>query len=456
MNDPVGLGHWEGAYHFFFQHNPDDPVWGKMHWGHARSIDLVHWMDLPLALSPSVEGLDADGCWSGCVVENCGTYFAFYTGVEPERLCMATSKDGLLTWEKFNSRPLISYPPDGMKVSGFRDPRVWREGQLWYLLMGSGVEGSGGAALLYRSADMLNWEYIKPFLESKHLAEGEINTGSMWECPDFFPLGGRHVLCFSAYDAGLRRGLQSIYLIGDYKKNNFTVRKMGMLDWGGITYYAPQSFLDEKGRRIQFGWLQEERSVEAQIEAGWSGTASLPRILSLDQEGELKIEPVPELNILRGNAIETRPFLLTPNSTCMFPGLSGAALELEAEFELDDRYPDLTFGLLLRCSPDGSEETRIIYSSRKRCLLVDTRKSGGSTLGEIKEGQLSLRQGENLRLRVFLDHSILEVFGGESFWISSRIYPNRPDSMGVGVFVDGGSVLLKSMTGWEMESIWED
>src|SRR5215813_2310009 len=70
MNDPNGLIQWEGKFHLFYQHNPNGPVWGNIHWGHAVSPDLVHWSDLPIALAPTPGGPDEVGCFSGCAVNN--------------------------------------------------------------------------------------------------------------------------------------------------------------------------------------------------------------------------------------------------------------------------------------------------------------------------------------------------------------------------------------------------
>ena len=113
MNDPNGLSQWDGQYHLFYQYNPLAARWGVIHWGHAVSADLVHWADLPIALSPTPGGPDADGCWSGCIVNNGGVPTMLYTGLRnrAQRPCLATSDDGLLTWHKHPGNPVIAEPP---------------------------------------------------------------------------------------------------------------------------------------------------------------------------------------------------------------------------------------------------------------------------------------------------------------------------------------------------------
>jgi len=135
MSDPNGLMQWRGQYHLFYQHHPHSPLWGPMHWGHAASHDLVHWTHLPIALAPTPDGPDADGCWSGCAVDHDGVPTLVYTGVRStdgrpyrESVCLATSADELQTWTKYAGNPVIPASPEGLEVLGFRDPCVWREG----------------------------------------------------------------------------------------------------------------------------------------------------------------------------------------------------------------------------------------------------------------------------------------------------------------------------------------
>ena len=111
MNDPNGLIQWQGQYHLFYQYNPNGAVHGTIHWGHAVSSDLIRWTDLPIALTPTPGGPDAAGCWSGCAVDNHGIPTLIYTGIRPQAQCIATSLDGLITWEKFSGNPVLKSPP---------------------------------------------------------------------------------------------------------------------------------------------------------------------------------------------------------------------------------------------------------------------------------------------------------------------------------------------------------
>ncbi|MBO0781076.1 MAG: glycoside hydrolase family 32 protein, partial [Ktedonobacteraceae bacterium] len=325
MNDPNGLVHWKGTYHLFYQHNPDGPLNGLMHWGHATSTDLLHWTHLPLALTPTEGGPDEDGCWSGCFVDQAGVPTLIYSGnVHGRQLpCLASSPDDLLTWQKYAGNPIIpAWPPD-LDLVGFRDHCVWREGDYWYQLIGSGIQDVGGAVLLYRSPDLLHWDYLQPLCIGN-----QEEHGTMWECPDFFPLGDKYVLVVSSIPHGL-----VYYFIGHYEHFAFTWEQQGVLD-ASSHFYAPQSLRDAHGRRIQLGWIREGRDEAALQAAGWAGVMSLPRVLSLRPDQTLAMEPAAELTRLRQHHHHIAPQVLASDHLVQVP-VSSRALEILLEVEYD-------------------------------------------------------------------------------------------------------------------------
>jgi beta-fructofuranosidase len=440
MNDPNGLIQWQGQYHLFYQYNPDGPCWGAMHWGHAVSKDVVHWTHLPIALAPTPGGPDEDGCWSGCAVDDHGVPTLVYTGVMPQVQCVATSTDDLITWEKHSQNPVIAAPPEGLQVTGFRDPCVWRQDDVWYAIIGSGIQDVGGTALLYQSDDLIDWQYMHPI----HVGDKD-ETGEMWECPDLFPLGGRrYVLLVGAHP----EFLYTYYFVGSYTDHKFAPQTLSKIDFGGY-FYAAQTLLDDKRRRIMWGWIKEGRTDEALKAAGWAGVMSLPRVLTLRPDGLLDIEPVSELKTLRGRHHRLADVDLTPTSSCMLKDVRGDCLEVIAEFEPGDAAE---FGLQVRCSPDGTEQTRIFYDRAAGCLIVDREQSSLSPNVHrgVQEGTLDLPPDEELELHVFLDRSVIEIYANGHFCLTSRIYPSRNDSLGVGLFACGGSVKLKALDVWQM------
>ncbi len=446
MNDPNGVIHWKGMYHLFYQYNPNGPFHGTIHWGHAASQDLVHWTNLPIALTPTPGSADEDGCWSGCAVDNDGIPTLLYSGnaAMQQLLCIATGSDDLVHWEKYVGNPVITAPPAGLDTVGFRDHCVWKEEDGWYQLIGSGIKDVGGAALLYTSRNLIDWHYLRPLLVAD--SSMPIWSGTMWECPQLLPLGDKHILFLSVLD-----GSQAYYVLsftGSYANHIFTPERQEILDGG--CFYAPQALIEEQDRRIMWGWLREGRSIEEQLAAGWSGAMSLPRLFSLRSNGLLNIQPAPELTLLRGKRSYYSDLDLTSSTSSLLPDVQGDALEIIATFEHGDAD---AFGVRVRCSP--REETRIEYNSQEKCVVIDRSQSSLNEAVEHHEQRTSaeLAPHERVTLHIFLDHSVIEVFVNEQVCLSSRIYPTLPESEGVGLFARGGQARLTSLDVWEMASL---
>jgi beta-fructofuranosidase len=451
LNDPNGLIHWNGAYHMFYQYNPNGPFWGTIHWGHAVSADLVHWEHLPIALSPTLGSPDADGCYSGCAVDNDGTPTLIYTGFNAgeQRPCLATSTDGLRTWHKYAGNPIIPAPPADLDLVGFRDHSVWKQGDSWYQVIGAGIRGVGGTALLYTSRDLLRWEYLHPILVGDLSQTKPLWTGTMWECPDLFALSGKHVLVVSVWDEHALN--YSIAFVGDYAGLAFSPEHVGKLDFGA-SFYAPQTMCDAHDRRIMFGWLREERDEEAQRDAGWSGVMSLPRVLALREDGVLTMRPAPELERLRGRHVYAGNLDLAEVASKL-SGVRGDTLEIVAEVDLGQADE---VSVVLRRSPDGAEQTCVRYRRADSRLTLDTTRASLSPAahGGIHSGPLELTSGEPLRLHIFLDGSVVEAFANDRVCVSGRIYPTRADSLGVDLAAEGAA-RLRALDIWELRSIWD-
>lgn len=452
MNDPNGVIQWRGEYHLFYQHHPYGAYWADMHWGHAVSQDLVHWQDLPIAIYPTPNSVDQDGVFSGYAFNHNGTPTILYTGVRGhEQLpCLATGDPTFRTITKYEGNPVIPAPPAELDVLGFRDHSVWQEGEWWYQVIGSGIRGVGGATFLYRSRNVVDWEYV-----GLHCVGSSLETGTMWECPDFFPLGDKYVLVLSPIP--LRK---AIYFVGTYENHVFTPEKQWTVDNGGHLY-APLSFADENGRRLLWGWLWEGRSREAQVASGWAGVAALPRLLTLDDDGFVRQEPAPELQTLRGEhrawedvelAVEGENVL-----TAVVPAISSTTFELLAEF---DAHVNCIIQLKVRCSPSGDEETVITFNGDYGELSIERSHASldPAQNRDPHSGMLPLPANEPLRLHVFVDNSVIEVFANGRTVLASRVYPTRADSTGVSLAVvskwGNGRCHLKRLDFWEMGAIW--
>ncbi len=454
MNDPNGLIQWKGQYHLFYQYNPYSPIHERIHWGHAVSTDLVHWTDLPIALTPTPGRADADGCWTGCAIDNNGIPTLLYTGVFPQVVCLSTSADDLLTWQYYPGNPVIDGPPTALQTrtdDSFRDPFVWKENNFWYLLMGSSMAEVGGTILLYRSANLIDWDYLHPLLTGDAHTIQPVWPGVIWECPNFLTFGDQRVLLFSII--GAQGGLSnSLYVSGTFLDEQFLPQTQGMLVNGGY-FYAPQVVLDAQGRYIMWGWLMEGRSKSLSQEAGWSGVMSLPVLVAPIPGGGLSLEPVPELTALRTTHWLYEGIELSGAAHFLHNDSRNDCLEILVAFEPDQHCE---FVLKLRCSPDGQEQTCLTYQAASQQITIEREQSSVNPAVERSNCSVVVEAnaGELLKLQIFLDRSVVEVFVNGQYYLASRIYPQCPDSSGLELFVRRGRVRVSSLDIWSLASIW--
>ncbi len=464
--DPNGALFWKGRYHMFYIYQDE----GKHLWGHASSIDLVHWRHHPPALVP---GDGDDGIFSGgAFIDKNGVPTITYWGLgKPDGICVATSTDDLLErWTKHPRNPVIpstqwglavTTTPDGTEVVvGTADPSaVWIHDGRYYMLTGNllvlkefgekakKTEHLGDTAYLFVSDDLTTWTYLHKFYESNREWTREFEDDM---CPDFFPLpsgpdggapSGRHMLLFISHTLGCQ------YYLGNYAADRFTPETHGRMTWVDNEFFAPESLVDPRGRRIMWSWIFDRRSREARDASGWSGELSLPRLLWQGEDGTLRMRPPPELERLRHNHIR-RDISIEEGVELLLRDLRGSSFELHIEVSaLTARQ----FGAHVCRSPDGEEQTSIYYDADDKSLKVDTRRSSlGEGTKAVEAAPFELRDGEALSLRIFVDKSIVEVFVNDRQAIARRIYPSRPDSLGVSLFARGGGVNAAQVDSWDM------
>lgn len=459
-NDPVGPIRWRGRWHLFHQANPLGGYWHRPHWGHFVSDDLVHWEELPLALSPNPDGPDRDGVYSGCVIAHEDTAWMFYTGasgpVGPDQAqvtCVATSTDDdLLRWTRLASE--VTRPPAGLDLIGFRDPFVLRWGQGWLQLVGAGIAGVGGAVLAFTSEDLVAWDYAGPVLIGDRSSHHPLWTGSMWECPALLRIGEVDLLLISVHDGADMH--HPVVFTGRFDGQRFLPEHGQRVDLGP-DLYAPCVLARDATSALVWGWCWETRSEEAQRAAGWAGALSLPRLVAV-RDGVPVVRPVEELTGLRRGrrsvSLDAAPGGLSPRLEAL-AGVTGGGADADGlrwwhaqgadgdVLELVVRLPPQPgrVGVAVRCSPDGSEATVITYDRQTHRLELDRRHASldESAAADVVGGELRLAADEALHLRVYVDRSVIEVFANDRAALTARVYPTRSDSTLVAVLADSGS-----------------
>ncbi len=464
MNDPNGPITWrDGVHHLFYQYNPLGGWHESMHWGHARTNDLVHWEHREIAIAPGPEQFDKAGIYSGSAIDADGTPTIFYTGIMPEVQCVATSDETLEYWTKFKE-PIVSDRPYGLNLDGFRDPTLWIDPSTGILNMGigSGISGEGGIVLKYEARDGIygSWSYAGILLQD------EPSLGVNCECPDYFQFGDRWAMLASPQAEKPRRGAGAIWLTGEHDSGRFVPSRQGLIDASPL-YYAPKSFEHHDGRRIVWGWLREGRSVARERELEWAGVMSLPREVKVDSRGSITTMPCNEVMALRGDRIFESGSRYVDPSDPMIITEAGDEVEIVAKIRRGDANRT---ELGVRCSSDGSERTVIRYDWITGTLSLDQTTSTRSGDAEIdrrvfvagenpdlpnQDGKFMVEDGKELDLRVFVDHSVIEVFANGRTAITGRAYPVGDDSNMVCLASGVGTTDLVRLEAWQMENIWE-
>lgn len=371
-----------------------------------------------------------DHVFSGCAtVTKAGRVMLFYTSIgnrPPEQWAAVPDDDDLVAWKKHPANPVLTEKLHGdVKVHEWRDPFVFVHDGRHYLVAGGNLNASrGGQAVVnvYRAEndELTRWKYLGVLFRHPDAAVKNI------ECPNFFKLGDRWVLIVS-------QGQPVQYFVGrlDGAAMKFTAEHRGVMDYGN--YYAPNCTEDGRGRRILWGWVNGFRGGR-----GWNGCMTLPRVLTLGEDGSLVQQPAPEFQKLRGKEHKALDDVRLSESSRVLEGVRGDILEILAAFEPGKAK---TYGVKVRRSADGRRAVAISYDG-KDLDVAGTR------------APLSLASGEHLTLHVFLDRSVLEVYANGRLCVTRVIYPESAD-VGVEGFAQGGDVTLKSLQAWPVESIWK-
>ena len=441
MNDPNGTIYYHGYYHLFYQFNPYSEDWGSIHWGHARSRDLVHWEHLPIALFP--EGKDEAHCASGCATINGnGIPMAFYTnftealeaGSYDQRIALGDAD--LITWEKYSRNPFLGTSAQkelDIKYT-WRDPFIFQENGRTFLLLGAETEDTW-LIPIYEAEDkeLLSWSYRGKLYESPKNRPSHF----LFECPNFMKIDDKWVLLYSPMGSGVE------YLVGSFDSQALTFHPehIGILDNGyrGLSgFYATNTLFDPQGRCILFGWIRGFTSGR-----GWNGCLALPRVLSLGKDGHVRQHPVPELQQLRSTHWNVSQIELH-NSSRILQGVQGKQLEILAQFEIQDANQ---FGLKIRCAADGSDGIPIAYDA----IAHD----GPDLKVDGVRFRFTLAEDETiLTFHIFLDRSVMEVFVNDGYVCATRVIYPPEKNLGIAIFSQGGNTTVTKLDIWEMQPVW--
>lgn len=464
INDPNGLSYFRGRWHAFFQLHPFGTSWGPMHWGHVSSADLVTWRREPVALAPSLEAERA-GVYSGsAVVGTDGLLHLLYTAHRwrngrdegagnLEVQCAATSRDGV----RFEKRGVVVGNPDGLR--DFRDPKVWRQGDAWCMVVGRQAPDGRGEIVLYTSEDLASWSWGGVLYRSPD------ESVRMLECPDLFelvsPSGRRRwALCFSAMGARpsgylMRNRDNAGYLVGTWEPGAPFRPETGFLplDWGQ-NFYAPQTMGAPDGRRLMWGWMRPAGALPVQDD-GWCGQLTVPREVTLADDGTLRFRPARELAALRTESGVLGATELAPDEVRTVLEDDGGALEVELTLDLAASTAERA-GLCVHATPDGCH-TLVAYDDQTGRVVLDRHAVGAGERGyrAAPLGPGELADG-TLVLRVLIDRGSVEAFVNDGTQTLSAYSLPSDGPRAVRLVSEGGTLAVRSLVWHRLRSIGLD
>ncbi|HHT7812758.1 TPA: glycoside hydrolase family 32 protein [Streptococcus suis] len=305
INDPNGFVYFKEEYHLFYQFNPYESVWGPMHWGHAKSKDLVNWEHLPVALAPDKD-YDKDGCFSGSAIVKEDTLWLMYTGniVNEDGSVrqvqnMAYSTDGI-HFEKIAQNPVATEEllPEEVIANDFRDPKIFEKDGRYYSVVATKHKDGVGCIVLLGSDDLLDWQFESIFLK------GQAHQGHVWECPDYFEVDGQEYLIVSPMryqkeDNDFVNINSNIFVTGhvDWDKKVFVADSFKEIDHGH-DFYAAQTTEGPEGERVMIAWMHTwgRPLVTNDLGHKWYGQMTLPRLLKQGENGLRQVLPASILN----------------------------------------------------------------------------------------------------------------------------------------------------------------
>ena len=464
INDPNGLCHYKGRWHVFYQLHPYGTQWGPMHWGHVSSEDMVHWKREPIMFAPSLEQ-EKDGVFSGSAVIGDDGRLRFYytghrwangkdnTGGDWQVQMLAEPDDDELT--SATKRGMVIDCPTDKVDHHYRDPKVWKTGDTWYMTFGVSSAQKRGQMWLFSSKDMVRWTYERVLFEHP-----DPNV-FMLECPDFFPIrdaqgNEKWVIGFSAMGAKPRGFMNrnannAGYMIGTWAPGKAFHPETEFRPWDcGHNYYAPQSFNDGK-RQIVYGWMSPFATPICMEDDGWCGNLTLPREIILGADGDLHTPPVAEMEGLREDTVDFGAISLDANDGRIIAD-DAEAVEIELTIDLAASTAERA-GLKVHATPDGAY-TYIAFDAQIGCIVLDrqanARGDRGYRAAPLSEAELA---ADELTLRVFVDRGCVETYANGGHQVMSSYSYASVGSRAIELVTESGTLEVKSLKLHHLKSI---
>ncbi len=456
-NETHGLTYSNGRYHLFFQKNANGPYMARLHWGHLSSENLYDWTEEPIALAPGAD-FDFKGCWSGCVFSDeeltGGSPAIIYTGVDYVKAVIAQARPldlDLMAWQK-GERPIINGRPSGLS-DDFRDPYFFRTDHGAYIIVGSSKGGVGTATLHTYNPSTKTWSNDgKTFFTGSNAS----TCGTFWEMPTMTKIGDKWL--FTATPLNTSKGVAAIYWTGTVNSDgtfspdspNPSEIEFAGFARDGYGLLSPTIY-QKDGKTIALGIVPDKLPSQANYELGYAHTYSLPREWNLDAQGKLCQKPYSGLSGLR-SADAYAKFDFTLSGKMDIDGVEGRALELSGEFTVTGGKCGFTL------LDDGTSSLKVFYDGTTNEIVVDARSLDRITNDAgVFDGYYhsplpgQLAKGQKVKINVFFDHSILDIFINDTWASSVRVFAQKKAAEKVAAFAEGEGNHVFSLNAWRLD-----
>ncbi|WP_394897830.1 sucrose-6-phosphate hydrolase [Clostridium butyricum] len=445
VNDPNGLSYFNGKYHIFYQWNPFGCEHKTKHWALVKTTDFVNFTKPEIILKPE-DWFDKNGCYSGGAYVKDDILKLFYTGNVKNEKDERESYQCIVDYNKdgsFEKRgPIIPKQPDGY-TAHFRDPMIFVNEGIYYMVLGVQRENLTGAALIYKSDDIEKWELV-----------GELETnmkdfGYMWECPNIIKVNDdKYAFLFSpqgleAEEFKNQNIYQSGYVIGnlDFKvpqlKNHSEFKEIDM----GFDFYAPQVFT-HNDKNIMIGWVgmpDKDSEYPSGENGGWMFPLTLPRVLKY-KDNVLYQKPLKEVENLREKQIVSVKDL---NINEYSLDLDSRNIEIDLELLLEEST-FIDFKFIFR-----DEYINLTYNKENGVCIIDRNnmKLGGKGIRKFK-----LNVDKTLKLHMFIDNSVMEIYYQEGLETTTLMYFPKFDDFKIDIKSDN-KVKMSELNIWNLRGI---
>ena len=483
MTEPHAPVYYNGMYHLFYQSNMQGTYWRNICWGHMVSEDMVNWKPIKEAITPTENSVVPDGVWSGgATLDANGVPLLFFTAgndsfakeglISNQNIGVAYPADlsdpELTDWVICDELAIAQAPGQG-RAGEFRDPHIWKEGDVWCMLICSGSsETDGGSALLYRTDTLelkadgtidMDWKYVGPIYE---MEDQPVTFGTSWELPILLPLTNeagtvtKYIFMISPAPAGLADN-KVYYFLGDFdlETGKFTPdeafdNQPALLDYGSNVFTGPSALTDPvSGNIYLFSIMQDQRNGGEEGMAGWAHCVGLARRIWLNDEGtDAKISPIDALHALEGDVLAQGENMTLEEANTALSNVQSDMLYLRVTITAGSATE---FGIFFKTGGTRDQSSFTMNVERGE-IACDTRNGGSAASASHVSGVLSLEDGR-LTIEMYIDRSLVEAFFNDTKAISMRSYCEY-DSQGIQLFADG-DITVESLYVAQMGSIYE-